>query len=61
VCGWLVAEFLVAGFYLDGLIAGFYLVDKGAETPAARILEFRPPGCPPVGSPQVSAPMGTLR
>ena len=26
---------------------------QGAETSAAGILEFRPPGCPPVGSPQV--------
>jgi hypothetical protein len=34
---------------------------QGAEAPAAGILEFRPPGCPPVGSPQVPVPMGTLR
>ena len=28
---------------------------QGAEAPAAGILEFRPPGCPPAGSPQVPA------
>ena len=43
------------------LIAEFLFSRQGAETPAAGILEFRPPGCPPVGSPQVPAPMGTLR
>ena len=39
----------------------FFFSRQGAETPAAGILEFGPPGCPPVGSPQVPAPMGTLR
>ena len=63
------AKFLIAEFYLvdRGLrhrLPGFSSIlfrRQGAEAPAAGILEFRPPGCPPVGSPQVPVPMGTLR
>ena len=44
-----------------GLIAGFLFSRQGAETPAAGIFEFGPPGCPYARSPQVPVPMVTLR